>query len=162
MSATDRENVGTLCAATVDGVRNGRALWRGACDARQTRTDGQTNTRARAIWDAIILTLQSVAAVAAEAGRRRIRSVVVRARARSSGTKNVNQLVAAAVTIWCRGRKNTIPPERAARDLFFPTRDAVGSVGRSCLCAFFFTSPRTLATSVYRLNRRRRRRRDLR
>jgi len=130
LSATDHENAGTLWAATAYGM--GVRCGAGACDARQTRTDGQTNTRARAIWDAIILTLQSAAA---EAGLRRIRSVVVRARARSSGTKNVNQLVvvAAAATMLCRGQKNTIPPnERREIGFFLHGTRSARSVGRVC------------------------------
>jgi len=112
----------------------------GACDARQTRTDGRTDehTRSRDMGCDYFDPTDC-----GDGGGGRAASVAVGGRfglARSSGTKNVNQLVVAVAAMWCRGRKNTIPPE-SGEIRFFSTRD---ELGRVCV----FTSPRTLATVV--------------
>lgn len=116
----------------------------GACDARQTRTDGRTDEHTRSSdmgCDYFDPTECGGGGGVGDGGGGRAASVTVGGGfglARSSGTKNVNQLVVAAM--WCRGRKNTIPPERGEIG-FFPKRD---ELGRVCV----FTSPRTLATVV--------------
>lgn len=149
------------CGNVDGGVRYGRALWRET--NADGRTDGRTNTRARAIWDAIILTLQTAAAsvavavAAAAAGRRRIRSVV------GSGER-ARPVRKTWINWWRRRRRCGVavekydpPGTRRRREIcFFLLHETRGSVGRVCarFCLPVHAGVRR------RLNRRRRR--DLR
>jgi hypothetical protein len=155
--ATDRENAGTLCAARAAtstaafgmGVRFGA----GACDARQTRTDGRTDEHTRSSdmgCDYFDPTDYG------GGGGGRAASVTVGG---GFGLERVRyekrESTSGGGDVVSRSKKYDPPgTRRAARDLFF-------SYARSARSCVRFHLP-AYAVDGRRLNRRRRRRRQRR